>query len=483
MFRRTFSPRLERLENRYLLAFGDDGVVTADVWPNGDDWVEAVGIQSDGKIVAAGNVGLARFNTDGTLDATFDGDGLLPLPSGGYFTDVEIQIDGKIVVGGQLSGDFVVRRFLPDGSSDNSFDGDGIAQTNILKGGSADVAYGIALQAPDAQGRQKIIAVGYADAGISHPRQWAVVRYNANGTLDTTFDGDGKVTTAFTKSKTNTIARNVVVQSDGRIVVVGNAAGVNGSSDFAVVRYNTNGTLDATFGAGGKVTTDLQSEHARTNSNDIARAVVLRADGKLVVVGGVSTGPYFAIVRYNASGALDLSFAGDGKQVLPNPNGQTPEGYEWDGAEVAFRGVALEPPDATGAQKIVAAGSGNANYVARFQSDGVLDTAFDGDGWTWFLFPNVDIRQPEGGSILALQTDGKIVVGGVAGNSATTPPTTYDFAVARLNPDGSFDADGTPCHQGWLCPISNEGAPTASEVDIALLAILAEDGIVRRRRK
>ena len=431
-----FPQRLEALEDRRLLTFGVAGIVTTDIAPDAGDWVEAVAIQPDGKIVAAGPGGLCRYNADGSLDATFSGDGIVAVP--GHIADLEIQADGKIVVGGNLvvggNGDFMVRRFNTDGSPDLTFDGDGVV-TLDFKNGSRDFVNAIALQAPDANGQQKIVAVGYYDTGWSASEKWTVLRYNANGTLDSTFDGDGKLTTAFGKGTTNkAIPNGVMMQPDGKILVVGEAVGSDGWFDYAMARYNTNGTLDSSFGQGGKVMTDFRAEHNGLISSDGARDVARQADGKLVVVGRADA--YFAIARYDQSGKLDTSFAGDGKQILASPVG--------DGGNITFKSVAIQPQD----QKIVVGGSGHLAYVARFNSIGALDTSFDGDGWQAFRFSDPSPNPHSAGDVLALQSDGKIVMGGAAES-----PTGDNFAVARLNPDGSFDA---------AAPLTAAGSPAAN---------------------
>jgi uncharacterized delta-60 repeat protein len=186
-----------------------------------------------------------------------------------------------------------------------------------------------------------------------------VARYNANGSLDTSFDGDGKLTTAFVSDG---VAHDVAVQSDGKIVVAGYTySGSN--NDFAVVRYNADGSLDTSFGAGGKVITDFGS------AGDHGYSLALQSDGKIVVAGGTgAVGAYsLALARYNTDGSLDTSFDGDGR--VSTAIGSSSVGY----------GVAIQPDG-----KIVVTGEGGTgNYyfaVARYNSDGSLDTSFDGDG-------------------------------------------------------------------------------------------------------
>src|SRR5262245_57732496 len=145
---------------------------------------------------------------------------------------------------------------------------------------------------------------------------FAVARYNANGSLDVSFGSGGKVTTDFTGPNGFDEADAIAVQPDNRIIAVGHAA--NGSaSDFALARYNENGTLDSTFGNGGRVVTNI-------GAVDLAHAAALQSDGEILVA-GVSDGN-FTVARYGANGNLDLNFAaagsGDANAVVISPDGK-----------------------------------------------------------------------------------------------------------------------------------------------------------------
>jgi uncharacterized delta-60 repeat protein len=205
-------------------SFGGDGKVTTN-FTSGDDTGFAVGIQADGKIVAAGTAAfrefaLARYNADGTLDTTFGGDGKVTtnLTSGADGAlSVAIQADGKIVSAGAAGGTggrFALARYNIDGTLDTGFSSDGKLTTNFTSG--PDVAFGVAIQ-----GDGKIVAAG--TAGF---RQFAVARYDADGTLDSTFGGDGKVTTDFTSG--DDFGGALVLQADEKAVVAGRAGGRGG---------------------------------------------------------------------------------------------------------------------------------------------------------------------------------------------------------------------------------------------------------------
>ncbi len=295
--------------------FGGTGKVITPVGINYDE-ADSVAIQSDGKIVAAGltdngttfDFALARYNADGTLDTTFNGTGIVVTPvgnTGSAANSVAIQPDGKIVAAGySFNGTsylFAVVRYNTNGTLDTSFNGTGIVTTAI--GSSIDIARSVTIQ-PDGP----IIAAGYSFNGTNY--NFAIVRYLNDGTLDTSFNGTGKVTTPVGTS--SSAAASVALQSDGKIVAAGEVD-VGANTQFAVVRYNTDGTLDTSFNGTGIVTTPIGSTF------DEALSVASQPDNKIVAAGFTYTGSNydFALVRYNTNGTLDTSFNGTGKITTP----------------------------------------------------------------------------------------------------------------------------------------------------------------------
>ncbi|MEU6950807.1 calcium-binding protein, partial [Streptomyces sp. NPDC046316] len=285
--------------------FGDGGVayLTAFGQPAG---AQDVAVRPDGRIVAAGYAGgrfaAARLLADGSPDTGFGGDGTVatdPDPSpeaGGSGRSLALQSDGKVVVGGEVGTtrfDFMLMRYNADGSLDTTFSGNGMVRTDF---GAYESAEEVAVQADG-----KIVAMGNTDADA------AVARYLANGTLDTSFGGDGRVTTA------GGAARDGVVQSDGRILVAGRGGATGG--DFGLIRYNPDGALDPGFGTGGRVTTSF-------GGADIARAVALQADGKIVAAGDGGPNSDFAVARYEGGGgaptppSVDLSVTKSGPGTI-----------------------------------------------------------------------------------------------------------------------------------------------------------------------
>jgi uncharacterized delta-60 repeat protein len=280
-------------------------------------------VQSDGKIVVAGrfydpatdneDFALARYNTNGSLDKTFSGDGKQTTDFGSsddYARALAIQSDGKILVAGGVydpasnNEDFGLARYTTSGLLDNSFDGDGKQTTDF---NYYDYANGVAIQSDG-----KIVVAGGVYDPATGSNDFGLARYNTNGLLDDTFDGDGKQTTDFGSSYD--YARALAIQSDGKIVVAGGVYDpATDSDDFALARYNTSGALDNTFSEDGKQTTDFG------NSYDYANAVAIQSDGKIVVAGGVydpATGNEdFGLARYTTSGLPDDTFDEDGKQT------------------------------------------------------------------------------------------------------------------------------------------------------------------------
>ena len=309
-------------------SFGSGGSVTTPMIIN------SAAMQSDGKLVVAGNLyvssnlggasgyafALARYNANGSLDSTFGMGGTVTTRTitygDQYLLDLAIQSDGKLVVAGyNQSGaefsSFAIARYNTDGTLDSRFGSNGVVVTDITS--NADQAYGVAIQ-PDG----RIIAVGYADDSATHARDFALVRYTSSGTLDSTFGSNGIVRTDLFGGYDQ--ANKVTLQSDGKIVAVGLTVRTN--EDFAVARYNPDGTLDSTFGTGGKFAIDFGVY------SDQAQAVAIQTDGKIVMAGAAATrfstktaqnfyDFHFATTRLNSNGTLDTTFGTSGKVITP----------------------------------------------------------------------------------------------------------------------------------------------------------------------
>ena len=410
--------------------FDGDGILTTDIG-GGNNFAQAVAVQSDGKIVAAGSsrdsvnsdeFAVARYNPDGTLDNTFDGDGIATVNIAATNSDaafaVIIQPDGKIVLAGQTFNGSLTKiavvRLNANGSPDPNFDGDGIVVTSI--GSGSESVRTVALQTDG-----KIVVAGQTFNGANN--DIAVLRYNSDGSLDNTFDGvsgngNGIVTTAVGTS-TDT-AYGVVVQTDGKIVVAGYY--FNGANnDVAVLRYDTNGVLDTSFDGDGIVTA------AAGTNTDEAFAVALQTDGKIVIAGCTnnSTPNDFLIMRFNTNGNFDSTFGTNGITITPIGNG----------AEIA-NSVAIQADGKIVAAGFSSNGSNNDFAVIRQNTDGSLDRSFDGDGkLTTPIGISVDT-----GNGTAIQADGKIVVVGrtVIGSFADFGVVRYGYGTNTTANDGFF---------------------------------------------
>ncbi len=412
-------------------SFSRDGKVVAyaDYFAR-EPGIGGIALQADGSIIAAGDIGLVRFNPVGTVDDSFTSDPDRSL------TDVALQPDGKIVAAGfendysggyPPNGDFMVARYDPDGGFDETFSGDGIATTDF--GVDDDGAKALALQ-PDG----KIVVVGYSAPVPGNDVDFALARYNPNGTPDTSFSGDGKLTANFADT-----AHDVALQSDGKIIVAGSASG-----DFAVARYDEDGDLDPAFSGDGRATVGFTDSEGPG-----AHAIVIQPNGKIVAAGGTSgyfTSGDFALARFDPDGSLDAEFGVDG--VVTTSFGEA--GY------VVASDVVLEPG------RLLAAGRARGDFaLARYGLGGALDPGFSGDGRL-----TTDLGYGEGASSIAVQPDGRIVVGGDAYYTDGNLYSENYGALARYlvangpadaDADGVLDADDR-CPQVFA-PQETDGCP------------------------
>src|SRR5438876_1036362 len=394
------------------------GAVARDRYDDG----KSVAVQTDGKIVVAGyamvgpaaQIALVRYNVDGSLDKSFNGTGKVITAVGDGDCKGEglaLQTDGKIVVagysfkpGGKDRAEFTVLRYNPDGTLDSGFGESGKVTSEI--GRDADDATSVALQSDG-----KIVAAGRTFAPTNN--DFAVARYNANGSLDTSFNGTGKATADFSKLD---YGRGVAVQSEGKIVVAGDAEHGDGRT-FAVARFNANGTPDLSFNKTGKVITDFGGGNAE------ARGVAVQSDGKIVVAGFalIDRTEKFALVRYNLDGTLDTSFGGTGKVLtLVGMSGSnaTAMALQGDG-KIVVAGYAINN-----------SGGDHDFAIVRYNADGSLDTRFNGSGKVTTAVSDHDGHC----EAIAVEKDGKIVAAGWVSTA-----TTSDFAVARFGADGKLD--------------------------------------------
>jgi len=325
-----------------------------------------------------------------------------------YAEALAVQPDGKVLVVGRSAGatntDFAVVRYNRDGDLDTGFGTGGKVTTPVNAG--SDEAYAVALQSDG-----KILVAGTTET-TANSYDFALVRYNADGSLDTGFGTGGKVTTPFGTSPDKAYA--IAVQPDGKIVLGGEATVPTYGYDFALVRYNADGSLDTGFGTGGKVTTSLKADSGRDVIFSLTQQTV-GGQPRIVAVGGDGD---FLLARYTSAGALDTTFGTGGKIV------------GLFGTVIgSARASAL-----TADGKLVVAGDANDGFaLVRLTDTGALDTGFGTGGK---VVTQVNTGNSDVATALAVQSDGKIVAGGW---TYTGGSSSGDFAVVRYEASGALD--------------------------------------------
>jgi uncharacterized delta-60 repeat protein len=310
--------------------FGVDGRVRTDFGGRFDEAL-AVAVQPDGRIVVAGtssdasgsDMAVARYADDGTLDASFDGDGMALVEFDGEASAraVALQRDGRILVAGSAiqpfgtgccAADFALARLTHAGTLDDSFGGDGRVVTDFRPGADngQDAAHALVVQ-----GNGRILAAGGGAAGVGSI-DYAVARYRADGSLDPTFSNDGLVTTDVAGYPDE--LRDLAVDGGGRIVGGGQSCQFPGDADeacdFGLVRYTSKGALDRGFGRQGRVRTDLGAD-----VGEGVRGLAVQRDGRIVAAGDTHGpgGADVGLTRYRSDGRLDRSFGVDGVVITP----------------------------------------------------------------------------------------------------------------------------------------------------------------------
>lgn len=480
--------------------FGTNGLATANL-STAMAGLMRIARQPDGKYIAVGGtqeaVLVLRFASDGTLDPTFGTQGALQLPLGVSAPDVAmgrygvaLQSDGKIVVAAHLYGLYggypggVLARIAADGTLDTSFGGTGI----VLAPGSSTWFDAVAIQADG-----KIVALGNVlarfntdgtldasfasngslatpsssldlaietDGTIITITSTTIARYTAAGALDTTFATNGRANLpAFGGGDT---LHDLALQTDGKIVVAGElTTTAGGVQNFTIARYTTAGIPDATFGTAGFV-------QDGSSSPTHAYGVGIASDGKIVATGVSQFGTSFGtLVRLTAAGALDttfgttgqinscetqsnITFDTDGSILSTAATGDVPS--KWEVCKVSATGTATFTKQGTtgGAfdsattvavqadGKLVVGGYNGTHGpgLVRFAADGTVDTAFGTNG---VVFPNSgDLFQILG---VVAQPAGGIVVSGIATPSFNDQLIALRYTASGA-PDTSFGSNG-----------------------------------------
>jgi uncharacterized delta-60 repeat protein len=432
-------------------AFGNGGQVVTPIGDS-DGKAEAVALQPDGKLVVAGSISsqlgsdiaVVRYNPNGTLDATFGSGGvaLVDISVEDLGASVTVQPDGKVLVAGSSGNggdaDFAVVRFRSNGTLDSSFGNGGKVLTVV--GTYDDRAESVLLQSDG-----KIVVAGRSSFQTIY--DFAVVRYNSNGLLDTTFSSDGKVSTHIAGDDH---AYCAAIQADGKILVGGYTK--SGSyADFALARYRTDGNLDTTFGSGGKVTTAVGT------FDDRIEAIAVQADGKVVVAGRSSyLNVYdFAVVRYNASGSRDTSFRQNGMvstHVLGNDNAF--------GVVVQSDGTVLVAGDTDNGRRT------NLSLV-RYQTNGQLFINFGG----FYKTLSGTVNFTEGQNSVVLDSDVQLY------DPDLTASNNFGGSTLKLQRSGGANSQDAFISTGTLSSLVKGGSLTVEGVSIGLV-VSNENGLL-----
>jgi len=452
-------------------SFGTGGKVITDFTPQ-EDFAESMVIGADGKILVVGSVGLlpaaigpgnpnfglARYTTSGALDASFGTGGTVttdfsadPAEDGDFCQAVALDAAGKIIVAGATN-----HPGSTGGDSDFAllrYNSSGTLDSTFGTGGKVSTDFsgaGDFAQCVAVDGNGRILVAGRTSASNnSNVSNFAIARYTSAGVLDPSFGTGGKVITDFF-SYTDEV-RSIAIDSNGKILAAGYAATAANSSisEFAIARYTTAGVLDTTFGTGGKTTTGFAGADAD------AESMVLTSAGEIILAGTTRLNPGnqvdFALVRYTASGALDTSFGTGGRVITDIAGGSD-----------FLSAMAL---DVHG--KIVVAGSasisGQGDYgIVRYTAAGALDPTFGSGGKVTTNFNTSDSA-----SCLAIEAGGNIVV---AGRSTANLSC---FSVARYLSEGlpgiSLKVGSTSIGSGGAYPFgtANLGQELSATVTIA----------------
>ncbi len=390
--------------------FGINGIV---VQEKGAGWDLA--IYNNQRIVLGGkgfNFTVVSYKLDGTPDSSFGNFGKIDVDL--FENDeqpytISIQPDGKILLAGYIKIDridFALVRFNLDGSLDSGFDYDGIVTTDF--NGGVDAIRRIAIQSDG-----KIIAAGIAETTL--PWNFAMARYLPNGSLDFNFGNGGKVITEFNNYSD---AWDILIYPDSKILCSGWVYNASTNwSDFALVRYLPDGSLDNSFGVGGKIITQAVGN---PYYNCEARSVLLQHDNKIVVGGYVEAD--FAMIRYLNSGEIDTTFGNNGNGiVLTDFNGGADEGnvlLQDSVGHLLLAGQTEDPVE-----------NKNNFALARYTANGLPDSAFGLNGKvTINIFSDGDYTSNDFCYGMAIQPNGKIVLGGRAFINGE-----YYFAAVRIN--------------------------------------------------
>lgn len=418
-------------------SFGTGGKILVTL-PNASITIPIIVLKPDGKFIVVAKWGpssgqvkliLLGFNADGSTDTTYGTGGttITSFPGNNNASDAKLLSDGKLLVSGSWEGAaYCLARFNADGTVDTTFGTKNGYTRTILNGTGQTTS--LVLQ-PDG----KILMSGYFTTSFTNPFDYILFRYNANGMLDTSFDGDGYAITDF--STNYDYAFTLLLQPDGKIVSAGHAT-TGGVGGFAMIRYNSDGSLDAGFGTGGKAVTTFAGGMPQAAEYP----AVLMANGKIVIARyrnreSPNFGTEVEIARFNSNGSSDTTFGSSGRVNYPAMAQVRDLDLQPDGKLVAA-GVTVNSGAMT-ARFLNTDSSAPVNNPeqrsADFNGDGRSDLSVFRNG-TWFIDPSAANSQTAPQAFYGVQfgvaTD-KLVPADYDGDGKT------DVAVYRENAVGS----------------------------------------------
>ncbi len=406
-------------------SFGVNGIVRTDI-NNLYDVFNAFAIQADGKIIVVGHTSsgstankesiIVRYNPNGSRDTSFGVNGIITAAYSSAFDTlnaVELQPDGKIVVGGYSGLDFVLARYTSSGQLDASFGTNGVVFTNYYStvvGSSQDRINCIVIQSDG-----KILVGGFASYFNSCPL--TIARYNTNGTLDSSFGVGGKTLIEFTtlQYSGNREIFDMAITPTGKIYAVGKAEKNSSATrnDQIIVRFNSNGSLDTGFGNNGSRVFDLGTE---SSFNEIK----FQNDGKMVVVGNKNQS--MTLVRLLENATPDLTFGTDGRVFPPLSS---------LGVNISYgKSVSIQPDGKIIISGYVYGTHGYETAIIRYLPNGTLDSTFANGGIFDYSFGSGF----QDGGFSALAPNGMLIVGGnVNDNNIATDLFLYRISASALS--------------------------------------------------
>ncbi|QNK77968.1 T9SS type A sorting domain-containing protein [Winogradskyella sp. PAMC22761] len=306
-------------------SFGTNGITTLDI-NNQDDRANQSALQSDGKIITVGegrntttDIIIARFNSNGILDNSYGVNGIFTYDSGDgdFAKSIAVLPDNKVIIGSRIFQNYVIMKITETGSLDNSFGTNGIVTTDL---GYLDIITDLKVHSDG-----KILITGFSSRfdSVDDTEDKTLIRYNSDGSLDTSFNNTGIIFSSFEDGKKDR-GQSISIQPDGKIVITGTSEDDLGYKNIALSRYNNNGSIDSSFGTNGTTFTNYSDD-------DYSYSSLIQSDGK-IVIGGFSYNDStsqrdFILVRYNSDGNIDNTFGNNGITTTDLNNNSSDYGF------------------------------------------------------------------------------------------------------------------------------------------------------------